>query len=143
MSRYTLQGQDVVVTIGMDFAIQWWLTDHRGESVPVERPARLMVKDALGQVLLDAEATGNGDDPGGGIDPMTDAWLVTSPVNGMLQLTIPRAVTSQWVPNRLEYDLWATVYDGESGGAFPSGQQLPVARGRFLVQQRITQMEAL
>lgn len=144
MSRWTLQEQDLIITIGMDYAVQFWLTDHRGESIPVERPARMTVKDSLGQVLFDAETIdSDGTSLPPGLDPLTEAYLVTSPVNGMVQLTLPRGLTQLWAPGtRFSYDLWATVYDGGAGGAFPTGQQLPVARGRFILQSRVTQMEA-
>ena len=143
MSRYTLTEKDLIVTIGMDFAVQWWLVDHRGESIPLERPARLTAKDHLGQVLFDAESVENPDDPAGEIDVLNDPWLVVSPVNGMVQLVLPRNLTQQWSPGApLTYDLWATLRDGGAGGAFPNGQQLPVARGRVVLQTRITQMEA-
>lgn len=132
--------KDLAITIGMDFACQWWLTDHRGRPLPVERPARMTVVDSLGQQLFDAEASDDAPNPP--LDPLIDPLLMAAPVNGMLQLSLPRALTAQWSPGRLSYDIWATVYDDDVLGLFPNGQQLPVARGQFYIRPRITQMEA-
>lgn len=132
--------KDLSITIGMDFACQWWLTDHRGRALPVDRPARITVVDNLSQQLFDCETMGEADPEGH--DPLLEPLLMASPVNGMLQLSLPRGLTAQWDPGRLSYDIWATVFDDDVLGLFPAGQQLPVARGQFYVRPRITQMEA-
>ena len=149
MSRYTLVENDLVITIGMDFACQFWVTDHRGVQFPMDLPARMTVKDNLGQVLFETAGS-----PGTVYeqppDPLTEAVLVTSPTAGMMQVTIPRGLTSYWTAGTYYYDIWATINDTDSQlvgatGAqqpiFPTGQQLPITKGRFIIRNRTTNME--
>ena len=133
MSRYTLAESDLVVTIGMDFACQFWATDHRAEPLPMTSPCKLTVKDSLGQTLFETEW----ENP----DPLANAMLTASPENGVLQLTIPRALSADWSAGILYYDVWATVIDGEAAAYFPNGQQLPIAKGRFHIRKRTTELE--
>jgi hypothetical protein len=65
----------------------------------------------------------------------------------MVQVTIPRAMTSTWPVGTFVYDIWGTVDQGEPaeqtgwGDVFPDDQHLPLARGRFAISQRVTLMD--
>jgi hypothetical protein len=133
MSRYTLQERDLICTVGQDCAWQFWATDHRGEPIPMTFPAKLSVVDGLGQQLFETET----EDP----DPLADAMLTVSPENGVVQLTVPRGLSADWFPGSLTYDLWATVIDDEAATYFPNGQQMPISKGRFIIQRRTTELE--
>lgn len=139
MSRYTINETDLVCTVGMDFTFQLWVTDHRGEALRMDRPAKMTVRDNLGQILFE---TDSGEDADGN-DVLTDALVLTSPENGVMQVTIPRSMTKHWSPNSAcTWDAWATINDGGATTFFPEGQQIPVARGRFIIRGRTTIMEA-
>lgn len=133
MSRYTLTELDLVCTVGMDYTFQVWCVDHRGEPLPFTYPCKMTVKDTLGQTLFETETTNP--------DTLTDASITPSAENGVIQVSLPRALTSLWFPTTCSYDLWATVVDDESSSSFPNGQQLPVCRGRFVITRRTTEME--
>lgn len=149
MSRYVISPMDLLCTVGQDAAYQFWCTDHRGEPFPMESPAMLTVKDSIGQTLFQTAAM-----PTNPADftpnPMLEAMIVAVPVNGMLQVTIPRGMTRDWFPGTHTYDVWATVYDydsalttvqGELVPIFPMGQQVPIAQGRFIIRSRTTHLE--
>jgi hypothetical protein len=149
MSRYVISPMDLICTVGQDAAYQFWCTDHRGEPFPMEPPAVLTVKDKLGQTLFETHGmpTSSSDSTP---DPMNDAVLVTSPSNGMLQVTIPRGMSRDWSPGIHHYDVWATITDQDAqltsaGGTlipiFPMGQQLPIAQGRFIIISRTSELE--
>jgi hypothetical protein len=133
MSRYTVSERDLICTVGMDYACQFWATDHRGEPLPMTIPCKLSVVDALGQQLFETEA----ENP----DPLADAVLTAAPENGVLQLTIPRAMSADWFPGSLTYDVWATIIDDEAATYFPNGQQMPISKGRFIIVRRTTELE--
>jgi hypothetical protein len=133
MSRYTLTETDLVATVGMDFTFQLWVVDHRGMPLPLERPAKMTVVDRIGQTLFETA-----DGPA---DNTVEATIALSTDNGLAQVTIPRALSDDWFPSIHSWDHWATIYDGESQGSFPKGQQIPLARGRFIIQPRNTVLE--
>ena len=137
MSRYTIQEMDLVCTIGMDYAVQFWCRDYRNVAIPYERPAMLTVVDSLGNSIVQ---TVDPDIPGTIIDPLNDAIVQAASVNGMIQVVIPRNVTADLVVGSFNYDLWATLYDVDQIALFPQGQSTPVAKGRFIVQPRYTEM---
>lgn len=132
MSRYTIEPQDIVLTQAMDYTAQFWVTDHRGDAVPFENPAKMTVRDRTGQILIEV---GSGDDPAQGS-------ILTSPLSGVVQVVFPRAVTVEFDVGRYSYDVWATIIDSEASSVFPNGQQVPVASGTLVVTRRVTQMES-
>lgn len=134
---------DLVITIGMDYACQFWVRDHREDPLPLTYPCRMTVRDRVGAVLFTtySPAQDDPDDPADDFDMASVPLLAPSEVNGMLQLTIPRIITSRWKLGNYYYDVWGTVMDQEATALFPNGQQVPVAKGRFLVGNRITDME--
>lgn len=132
MTRY-VNDTNITVKQGQDAAFQVWVTDNRNESVPFTIPAKMTVKDKVGQIVLETtdESTAAG----------TEAMVLTSPVNGLVQVTIPRAVTVDIPPGTYIYDVWATIVDIETAAMFPDGQQVPVISGRLTVTARTTVME--
>lgn len=138
MSRYTLAEKDLVATIGMDFAVQFWITDHRGEHLPLKNPAKLTVKDSTGSIVVETVDVSLTDPTE--IDPMTEASVGVSDSNGMMQAVIPRSITATIPPGRYYYDAWATIWDDEAVSNFPEGQQLPLVKGTFMFVTRVTQL---
>lgn len=132
MSRYP-NDRNLVATQGQDFAFQIWTTDNRSEPVPFTIPAKMTVKDKVGQ---DAFETSE-DTADAGIE----ALILTSPLNGLIQVTIPRAVLAELPAGTYLYDVWATIVDEASTALFPGGQLVPVSSGRFIVRSRTTVME--
>ena len=124
--------RNIIAKRGQDLAVQWWSVDHRGEPIPYERPAKLTVKDSVGQLVM--ETTDDSAQAG------AEALLLTSPYNGLIQLTIPRALLAPITPGIYRYDLWATVIDPVTISLFPGGQLVPVSEGTFTVTKRITVM---
>lgn len=138
MSRWTVNDDDLIVTVGQDVAFQFWITDHRGQPVPIAEPARMCVRDRLGMILFETSGPYTGTP-----DPLQDPILMVSDVNGMVQVTLPRGLTSRWTPDRHRYDVWATVVDADNIALFPEGQQAPMAAGTFIIRTRTTVMEDL
>ena len=131
MSNWDPEGPDLIVVQAMDFTAQWWITDHRGDAVPFENPAKLAARDATGQLLVELVS---GDDPATGT-------VLTSPVSGVIQVVAPRTITVNWTPGRYSYELWATIIDADAASVFPNGQQVPVQSGVLNVIRRTAHME--
>ena len=132
MSNWNPEGPDLIVTQAMDATVQWWVTDHRGDAVPFEDPAKFAARDGTGQLLVELAS---------GDDPLTGTVL-TSPVSGVVQVVFPRSVTVNWTPGRYSYELWATIIDADAATVFPEGQQVPVQSGVLTVRRRTAHMEA-
>lgn len=134
MTRY-VDDTNLILKRGQDAAFQVWVTDNRNEAVPFTIPARMTVKDKVGQVVFETT-----DDPSAA---GTEAMLLTSPTNGLIQVSIPRSVLAMIPPGTYLYDVWATIVDAETVSVFPDGQQVPVVSGRLTVTARQTVMEDL
>lgn len=135
MTGYVDDSKNLMATQGQDYAFQVWTTDHRGEAVPYTIPAKMTVKDKVGQIAFETT-----DDSSAA---STDAVILTSPVNGLVQVTVPKAILQELSPGTYVYDIWATVIDTDTASVFPEGQTVPVQSGRFTVRSRTTVMEGV
>ena len=103
--------RNVIATQGQDFAFQVWTTDHRGEAVPYTIPAKMSVKDGVGQTLFET----SDDSSAAG----TEAMILTSPINGLVQVTVPKAILQTAPPGSYQYDIWATIVDADTAYVVP------------------------
>jgi hypothetical protein len=122
---------EIWIDIGEDFAAQIYWTDSNGNAIPITSPARLEVRDSLGNRVLQFDAANSGS-------AATKAAILITGSEGLLQLSCPKALTKTLEPGRYLFDLFATNNSGFS--PFPT-QEVKVADGWVVAQGRTTVME--
>lgn len=116
------------ITIGEDWTIQIESVDAYDRPKPIRAPGRMDIKQGsqlLHSLVTDLDA-----------DPLTIPGMVISSEVAVIQLHIPRSVSSEFQPGAYRYDLWVTVDDE---GAYAGPQALPEIQGQFIVLPRVTE----
>jgi hypothetical protein len=115
----------LVIDQGEDWTSDVIWTDNYDEPVYLIHPCKMEIRGAGGQIALTLES-----DPS--IPPGEIPGINISSDIGLLQLHIPKAVTSNMVPGTYIYDLFVTCDDGNT---FSGVQVIRILYGRVTVNK--------
>lgn len=121
----------LVIDQGEDYSAQIVWTDDYDEPHNVVAPCRMDIKDSLGSTLLTL-ATPD-EEPPPGVIP---AIGLSSDI-GMIQLHIPKEITSLMLSGEYHYDLFVSVDDG---AVYAGNQVSRLLYGGVTVNKRFTQL---
>src|SRR5690242_15434690 len=107
---------DLEITQGEDWTVQIQSLDDYNRPKPIRGPGRMDIKDPTG-TIIHSLTTPTEDD-----DPLAIPSMAISSEVAIIQLHIPREVSSQFLPRAYRYDLWLTVDDD---GAYAGPQITP------------------
>ncbi len=117
---------NMVIDQGDDFTAQILWIDAQGEPQKIAEPIRLDIKSGTKRIVsLTVE-----DVPDGEISP-----IIYSADIGVIQIHIPQSQTSILPPGLYEYDMFASVDDGD---AYAGNQRQRILVGQIVVNKRIT-----
>lgn len=116
---------------GEDWTVQLVWTDDYSEPIPVVAPCRIDMKDVTGATVMSLE-TPETPLPDGEIPP-----IALSTDIGLIQLHAPKEQTAAIPPGQYQYDLFATVNDGD---AYAGNQTSRLLYGTCTVNKRTTPM---
>lgn len=114
---------------GADFTAQIVWNDFTDNPIPVTNPMRMDVKSPYGQVMFSLF-------PPETLPPADVPAMTYNTDNGMIQIHMSKEQTQLLEGGTYNYDLFATVDDGDAG----TGDQLvALLYGPIIVRPRITQ----
>lgn len=120
---------DLEIVQGEDWTVQIQSLDDNDNPKPIVSPARMDVRDKMGAIVLSLTTPAENEVPGA-----VPSIAISGEV-ALIQLHIPREVSSELTPGSYPYDLWVTIDDEGSYAGFQAAQEL---RGQFIVHDRVT-----
>lgn len=119
---------EFTIDSGADFVAQIFYVGDDNEPVGIQAPARMDVKDQGGHAVMTLQTGVDADDV-----PHQPAILIDGS-QGFFQISIPREITTNLIPGRYVYDLFATLTDP---GPFTS-QVVKITSGWLQVNPSVT-----